>query len=163
MAKIKELCRQIAFFYSPCELFSSGYNLLQNYLSISMCVCIWVTYVYCVCVYPIFRRLEVCAYNKHPNWETSYNYEPIGKTTSQRSSADKKRKIYKHMKSHRTMKAAEIKEICKTIHHGQLDITWKPLASIIIRAQCTFVECIHSFLCAFNSLLKSMKITPRRS
>lgn len=65
----------------------------------------------------------MCTYNKHQNCETSYNYEPIGKNTSQGGSADKKKKIYEHMKSHRTMKTAEIKEICKTIHHGQLDIT----------------------------------------
>lgn len=51
------------------------------------------------------------------------------------------------------MKTAEIKEIRNTICHGQLDVAEKSPASKSIHVQCIFVEWIHSFLCAFTSLL----------
>lgn len=65
---------------------------------------------------------------------------------------EKKRKIFKQIEIHRTMKTAEIKDIRNTIRHGQLDIAEKSSASKIIHVQCIFVEWIHSLLCAFTSL-----------
>lgn len=65
----------------------------------------------------------------------------------------KKRKFCKQIEIHTTMKTAEIKEICNTICHGQLDVAEKSPASKSIHVQCIFVEWIHSFLCAFTSLL----------